>query len=239
MRDGYGRWMPSQWQQLMRLTLQAIDSVTSENALPPYWTFGGGTALSIDLGHRISYDIEAFMDSARIIKELVPVNNPITREICWDAARQTANYRYPGHDLKLIVTGIGEIDFLSASSLVDGSTTEFDFNGRIIDRERPCEVIAKKIYYRGSTFKSRGVFDLAGIFLVMPDELSDAAGSVFMTPEIYERARLRIKTKMDAFKEDLSVEVNPTDFGKSYLEDACELALEALDVMQHRPKPTC
>lgn len=239
MRDGYGRWLPSQWQKLMGLTLQAIDSVTAENELPPYWTFGCGTSLAIDLEHRISYDIDAFIDSARIVKQLVPVNNSVTRAICWDAARQKTNYQYPGHYLKLILTDVGEIDFLTASSLVDGSTTEFRFNGRTIDRERPCEVIAKKIYYRGTTFKSRDVFDLAGTFLVMPDELADAAGSPFMTSEIYERARLRIQTKRDVFKEDMSDEVNPTEFGKSYMGNACELALEALDFMQHRPQPTC
>ncbi len=223
----------------MELTLQAIDSVNAENELPPYWTFGGGTSLAIDLEHRISYDIDAFTDSARVVKQLVPVYNNVTRNICWDAARQKSNYHYPGHYLKLILNGVGEIDFLTASSLVDGSTTEFSFNGRIIDRERPCEVIAKKIYYRGTTFKSRDVFDLAGTFLVMPNELSVAAGSLFMTPEIYERARLRIETKRDIFKEDLFEEVNPTDFGKSYMENACELALEALDFMQHRPRPSC
>lgn len=236
MRDGYGKWLPSQWQKLMELTLQAIDSVIAENALPPYWTFGGGTSLAIDLEHRISYDIDAFLDSARMVKQLVPITNPVTRDICWDAARQKANYQYPGHYLKLILTGVGEIDFLTASSLVDGSTTEFSFNGRIIDRERPCEVIAKKIYYRGTTFKSRDVFDLAGTFLVMPNELSVAAGSLFMTPDIYERARLRIETKRDAFKENMAEEVNPTDFGTSYMENACELALEALDFMQQRPR---
>lgn len=239
MRDGYGRWLPSQWLQLMELTLQAIDSVTAENELPPYWTFGGGTSLAIDLGHRISYDIDAFKDYARIIKQLVPVKNPITRDICWDAARQRASYQYSGHHLKLILTGVGEVNFLTASSLVDDSTAEFSFNGRIIDRERPCEVIAKKIYHRGTTFKGRDVFDLAGTFLVRPDELSDAAGSLFMTPEIYERARLRIETKRRAFKEDMSDEVNPTDFGKSYMENSCEVALEALDFMQHRPQRTC
>ncbi|NTF17605.1 nucleotidyl transferase AbiEii/AbiGii toxin family protein [Agrobacterium rubi] len=223
----------------MGLTLQAIDSVTAEHEQPPCWTFGGGTSLAIDLEHRISYDIDAFMDSARIVKQLVPVNNPITRDICWDPARQKANYQYPGHYLKLIRTGVGEIDFLTASSLVESSTTEFEFKGRIIDRERPCEVIAKKIYYRGATFKSRDVFDLAGTFIVLPHELSEAAGSIFMTPEIYDRARLRIETMKDAFNEDMPSEVNPTDFGRSYIENACELALEALDFMQYPPQPTC
>ncbi len=236
MRDGYGKWLPSQWQKLMKLTRQAIDSVSADDERPPCWTFGGETSLAIDIEHRIGYDIDAIMDSARIIKQLVPVNNTITRDICWDAARQAANFQYSGHSLKLVLTDVGEIDFLTSPSLVDGSTTEFSFNGHIIDRERPCEVIAKKICYRGTTFDSRDVFDLAGTFLVMPDELSEAARSPFMTSEVYDRARLRIVIKMDAFKEDMSDEVTPTEFGKSYIENACELALEALDFMRHRPE---
>lgn len=232
MRDGYGRWLPSQWQKLMELTLRAIDSVKSDGALPPYWRIGGSTSLSIDLGHRISYDIDVFTDSARVIKQLVPIGNAITRDICWDVARQTSNYQFHGHHLKLIVSGMGEIGVVSASSLVHGSITELELDGRVIDRDRPCEVIARMLYCRGPALNSRDVFDLAGCFLMMPEELSDAARSIFMTPEIYERARLRIRTRVDALQEDMSVQVNPTDFGKSYMENACELALEAIDFMQ-------
>lgn len=239
MRGGYEKWLPSQWQKLMELTLQAIDSVTDGDKSPPYWTFGGGTSLAIDLEHRISYDIDAFMDSASIVKRLVPVNNPVTAAICWNSEKQRANFQYPGHYLKLILNGIGEIDFLTASSLVEDSTTPFIFNGRVIERERPCEVIAKKIYYRGTTFKSRDVFDLAGTFILLPNELSVAADSPFLTPEVYDRVRLRIETKKEMFKEDLPEEVNATDFGKNYMENASELALEALDLMQHGPRPVC
>lgn len=97
---------------------------------------------------------------------------------------------------------------------------------------------AKKIFYRGRTFKSRDVFDLPGTFLVISDELSEAARSPSRTSEVYDRARLRIGIKMGSIKEDMS-EVNPTEFGKSYMENACELALEAIDFMRRRSETSC
>ena len=43
----------------------------------------------------------------------------------------------------------------------------------------------------------------------------------------------------DVFQDDMPDEVNATEFGKSYMENACEVALEALDFMQRRSQPTC
>ncbi len=237
MRDGYGRWLPSQWQHLMKLTLQALDSVTPTDEPAPEWTFGGGTSLAIDLEHRISYDIDAFLDSARVIQSLVPVRNPVTREICWNSETQRADYQYPGKYLKLIIKGFGEIDFLGASPLLEDATTPFEFQERTILRELPSEIIGKKIYYRGSTFKARDVFDLAGTYLALPDSLRTAAASPFLTSEVYDRARLRIEARIGAFEEEILEELNPTEFGRSYMRDACQLALEALDFMRNGAKP--
>ena len=221
----------------MGLTLRAIDSVPTDEGFVPGWTFGGGTSLAIDLEHRISYDIDAFMDSARTIQRLVPVINPVTRSICWNPATQQADYQYPGHYLKLIVGDVGEIDFLAASPLTAAATKPFDFDGRLIARERPAEVIAKKLYYRGSNFKTRDVFDLAGTFLVQPDELREAASSPFMTPEVYARARLRMELRAGSFIADIRQEVNPTEFGRSYLDRALEIAVVALDFMEKHARP--
>jgi hypothetical protein len=220
----------------MELTLRAIDSVTTAAEPAPVWTFGGGTSLAIDLGHRVSYDIDAFMDSASIIQRLVPIRNEVTRIICWNSETERSDYQYPGHYLKLNIMGAGEIDFLSASPLLEDATIPYEFAGRIIKRERPAEIIAKKIYYRGSTFKSRDVFDLASTRAAMPEELIVAAASPFLTPDIYARVRLRIEARLKAFESEMREEINPTDFGKDYLENSCSLALEALESMENGPK---
>lgn len=237
MRDEHEKWLPSQWQKLMEMTLQAFDSVTDEKQPPPVWTLGGETSLAIDLEHRLSYNINVSVDSASVVKRMVPVINPVTAAICWDSDRGRAIYQYTGHALKMVLDRIGEIEFRTFPSLVDNSMEKFIFNGRVIERERPCEVIAKKIYYGGTTLQSRDVCDLAGTFLLLPNELSLAAGSLLLTPEVYYRARLRIENMMDVFKESMSKEINATEFGKSYMENASELALEALDFMQYGPRP--
>lgn len=221
------------------MTLESMDSVAQEGGSSPSWTFGGGTSLAIDLGHRVSYDIDAFVDSARLIQSLVPVRNAVTRAICWNDETGRADYQYPGHYLKLIVRGVGEIDFLGAYPLLDDAVVPFDFEGRTISRERPAEVIAKKIYHRGSSFKARDVFDLAGTYLALQDELSEITSSPFVTAEVFGRVRYRIEMRRAAFEEEIFEEVNPTEFGESYLGDACDLALEALDFMENGPRPAC
>jgi len=198
----------------MEMTLRAIDSVSTETDVPT-WTFGGGTALAIDLQHRISYDIDVFVDSAVVTKALVPVQNSVTREICWNPMTSRPDYHWPGSYLKLIVFQIGEIDFLNAAPLVEQPVLPFAFGGRIVQRERPAEVIAKKIYYRGSRFRSRDVFDLAGVFLSMPEELTIAARSPFLSRDIISRVRFRLEARKTMLDEELAEETNPTDFGRS------------------------
>lgn len=237
MRDGYGKWLPSQWRYLMELTLKALDSVAPVDEPAPSWAVGGGTSLAIDVGHRISYDVDAFLDSARVIQSLVPVRNAVTRAICWNDKTGLMDYQYPGQYLKLIVEGVGEIYFLGAPPLVVDATTLFEFQGHTIVRELPSEIIAKKIYYHGSMFTARDVFDLAGTCVALPNELLAAASSPFLTSEIYDRAQFRIEARTGAFVEEILEEVNPTEFGLSYIRNACELALDALYFMRNGPKP--
>lgn len=221
----------------MSLTLRAIDSISTEGNSPD-WMFGGGTALAVDLQHRISYDIDAFMDSAKAIQALVPVRNEVTRSICWNEKTNQAEFHWPGHYLKLFVEGMGEIDFLGAATLLDNATVPFEFQGRLVKRERPAEVIAKKIYHRGTTFKARDIFDLAGTYLALPDELVAAARSPYITDKILERVRVRILTREATFREEIVEDTNPTAFGDSYRDDAIRLAYKALDFMERHVRPT-
>jgi hypothetical protein len=229
MRDGSGKWLPSQWHDLMGLTLEAIDSVSAHGEV--IWTFGGGTALAIDVAHRISYDVDIFLDSAAVTKRLVPVTNEVTRRICFNPVSGRADYQWPGSYLKLMVHDKGEIDFLNATTLVDNATAPFHFEGRTLQRERPREVIAKKIYYRGAVFKGRDVFDLACTYRLMPEELAIAARSSYLSQDIYRRVEFRISSRKNALTEAIAEGTNPTDLGRRYLADACDTALDAIAFM--------
>jgi hypothetical protein len=80
------------------------------------------------------------------------------------------------------------------------------------------------------------MFLISGTYVALPDELLTAASSPFLTSEVYDRVQLRIETRMRAFEEEILEEVNPTEFGRSYMLNACELVLEALDFMRNGPK---
>lgn len=229
MRDGSVKWLPEQWRGLMALTVEAVDSVDPTGSLA--WSFGGGASLAVDLGHRISHDVDVFLDSAAAMKELVPVTNAVTRSICWDAQFNRPLFDWPGNYLKLIVAGKGEIDFLNTAPVLDDPTVGFVFEGREIRRDRAAEVIAKKICYRGSQLKARDAFDLAGAFLFLPPEVESAARSPFMTRTAIERARMRIALRREEFQAEWRMDVNPTEIGLSYAERFCDLALDGLSMM--------
>ena len=50
-----------------------------------------------------------------------------------------------------------------------------------------------------------------------------------------QRVRTRLAAREAEFVREIVEETNPTDFGKSYIADALQLAHEALDFMQNRP----
>jgi hypothetical protein len=121
----------------MQKALIALDSLEGG---PGSWTFGGGTALAQILGHRISYDVDIFLDSSTVLKNLAPNMNPVTKSLC-------DTWQWPGKYLKLILRDVGEIDFMNAPSYVDNPTYELRFGERSIAAERSAEIATKKLVY--------------------------------------------------------------------------------------------
>jgi len=211
----------------MARALEAIDSLADG---PGQWTFGGGTALARDLDHRVSYDVDIFLDSSRTMKLLSPNVNPATRALC-------DTWHWPGNYLKLIVSDLGEIDFLNSSTYTDDPTAEFLFDGRTILKERPCEIIAKKLIYRASTYKERDMFDLAATWLFDRDEVFKAAASPFLPEMKIKAAIARVELGRKLFQSNMRSEINPTERGETFIDGTCGIALEALDAMLRVHKP--
>lgn len=199
--------------------------------ITPAWSFGGGTALALDLGHRVSYDIDAFLDSASAIGRLVPTVNETTRTICWNEMTGRPDYQWLDHGLKLIVRDFGEISFLATAPLVDDPAFGFDFEGREVLKERPAEIVAKKILYRGARFKARDIFDLAAVLEQAPEELVHAGTCPHLTSEVLDRVRVRIEMLHDRLPLVMAEEVNPTEEGRRLMSNAADLALRGLDVI--------
>jgi hypothetical protein len=218
MKDGSGRWLPSRWEDLLQKALIALDSLEGG---PGPWTFGGGTALAQILNHRISYDVDIFLDSSAALKNLAPNTNPVTKSLC-------DTWQWPGKYLKLILRDAGEIDFLNAPSYTENPTYELKFGERSIAAERSAEIATKKLVYRASTFTARDAFDLAAIHLHDRSALGEIAQSPAITHHVVSSALNRLNLAKHRYQAEMRSLINATARGEEFIDRACEIALEAL-----------
>lgn len=218
MKDGSGRWLPSRWEELLQKALVALDSL--EGGAGP-WTFGGGTALAQILDHRVSYDVDIFLDSSAALKKLAPNTNRVTKSLC-------DTWQWPGKYLKLILRDVGEIDFLNAPSYIENPTYQLKFGERSIAAERSAEIATKKLVYRASTYTPRDAFDLAAIHLHERAALREIARSPAITPHVVSLALNRLNLAKDRYQADMRSLINATPRGEAFIDSACEMALEAL-----------
>jgi hypothetical protein len=148
----------------------------------------GGTGLMIHIGHRVSKDIDAFIDDAQYIALLSP-------RLGGESAWACEVYDEAPHYLKLVFPE-GEIDFIVAAMI-----TELPNERKVIDLsevmpgflpvievEHPVEIAPKKLNYRPSMLKVRDVFDIAAVETVFPQLLRDNLERVAsLKPEILRR----------------------------------------------------
>lgn len=130
----------TQWPKLLGLTLQALDSLHDEYQ----WSWGGGTALSTQLDHRISFDIDIFFTNADALRAISPQNNSIVRKI-------TKKWQQPGHYIKL-ERKEGEIDFIVSQFFTTPGTAPWHHKGRDLPRETVREILAKNCTGGARTF---------------------------------------------------------------------------------------
>ncbi|MCI1756206.1 MAG: nucleotidyl transferase AbiEii/AbiGii toxin family protein [Sphingobium sp.] len=149
---------PSQWPILFDLMIDILDHFQQANNFKPSWSFGGGTALMLTIDHRESHDIDIFLDDAQVL----PYLNPETQG--YALLQRPDSYQTDGtRALKLAYQDIGEIDFICCSSILDDPFERRDVRGCSVALETPAEIIAKKVYFRGSSFQPRDMFDLAAV----------------------------------------------------------------------------
>ncbi|MGY3449408.1 nucleotidyl transferase AbiEii/AbiGii toxin family protein [Bradyrhizobium sp. USDA 4353] len=202
----------------MQKALLALDSLEGG---PGAWTFGGGTALAQSFDHRVSYDVDIFLDSSAALKRLAPNMNAITKALC-------DTWQWPGKYLKLILRDVGEIDFLNAPTYTDDPTYPLSIGERVIPAERPAEIITKKLIYRASTYTARDAFDLAAVYHYDRRALAQIAQSPAITGAVVSSAKNRLNLARHQFQSDMRGVINATPRGETFIDDACELALQAL-----------
>lgn len=110
----------------------------------------------LQIDHRESQDIDIFLSDPQVLPFLDPQKRDFQFEIQPDA------YEGDGtRSLKLVFDRIGAIDFIVAPALTSSPTKQADIEGEVVLLETIPEIIAKKIYYRGSNIKPRDIFDIA------------------------------------------------------------------------------
>jgi len=93
------------WVRLFRVACAIIRQVNSKQAVIDHWTFGGGTALMLQLDHRESHDIDIFLTDPQQLPYLDPQKHDFRLDIHLDA------YEGDGVRSLKLVFSVGEIDF--------------------------------------------------------------------------------------------------------------------------------
>jgi hypothetical protein len=144
------------WTRLFRVACELIRQVNSKESIIDHWTFGGGTAMMLQIDHRESHDVDIFLFDPQVLAFLDPQKRDFTFAI------QPTGYEGDGaRHLKLAFENIGEIDFIVGGQLTSKPTMPMTIEGEAVQLETIPEIIAKKIYHRGSSIKPRDIFDIA------------------------------------------------------------------------------
>ncbi|WP_234684195.1 nucleotidyl transferase AbiEii/AbiGii toxin family protein [Bradyrhizobium monzae] len=145
----------SDWAQLFRIACAMIRQVNAEQEIIDHWSFGGGTAMMLQIDHRISHDVDIFLADPQVLPFLDPQKHDFHFEV------GPADYKGDGARLPKLGFEFGEIDFIVAQSLTSSPTTQSTVEGEMVLLETIPEIIAKKIYHRGDSIVPRDIFDIA------------------------------------------------------------------------------
>lgn len=141
------------WERLFERAMACLDSIPQAQVSLPRWTFGGGTALRLQLQHRDSHDIDIFLEGPQWLSVLSPRLNDIVETLCQD-------YEENAQFVKLVMPE-GEVDFIAAPFLTSPGALPRQTAGRTVLVETPAEIVAKKLFFRGGQLRPRDVIDVA------------------------------------------------------------------------------
>lgn len=148
----------SRWEELFAQALLIVDQAGGDRRAFDQWTFGGGTALMLQIGHRDSDDIDFFISDP----QWLPLLNPLAQGYILDLA--PSDYETDGtRVLKLIFPEVGEIDFICCTPLTPHDSEQREVCGRMVAVELAAEIVTKKIFYRGERLQPRDMFDIAAV----------------------------------------------------------------------------
>ena len=214
------------WNELLTLARKHLGGI---GVTRKDWTWGGGTVLMLRHEHRLSWDIDLFLDNPQYLSYLSPrLNDAIAADL--DHYTEQANH------LRCVVRDVGEIDYLLAAPVVDVKPEWMEIKGQgLIQVMSDREILAQKIYYRGARFTGRDLFDFATVTALRPAFLKD--DELIKVATIRRNAlaaRMDTADLRDGYSE---VKLHPNATVKISFEDARAGFKEWLGLKSARPKP--
>ncbi|OIR02056.1 hypothetical protein GALL_159140 [mine drainage metagenome] len=153
------------WKSLLPACFAVVDEVVREHGVAFPIQIGGGSMLLRRYGHRKSRDLDLFVTDARLVRWCSPRVNEAAADLFADYGEEATAVK--------LVTGLQEVDIIAVAPVItDDAVEPATLLGRDVLIERPREILAKKIVYRGRTFQPRDVFDLACTAFAEPEEVA-------------------------------------------------------------------
>ncbi len=150
------------WEGLLASALAILDDVSMQGVRAPDVVMSGGTVLMMRMHHRLSRDIDLFLQDAQWLGRLTPRLNDRVAALARDYSEQA-------NSLKLVMSE-GDIDFIVAGSVTGAKPSEsLKFRNRQIVLDTTEEILAKKLFFRAALLKPRAAFDLVAASLTFPD----------------------------------------------------------------------
>jgi hypothetical protein len=152
------------WRTLLKRAILRLGAVGVED-----WMLGGGTMLMLRYAHRLSRDIDIFINDVQYLSYLSPRLN--------ETLDDPANYSETANVLRLFYAE-GEIDFLAVAPVIPPLEPESfplgDVEARNVIPAMPdIEIIAQKLFYRAWAFTGRDLYDFATVAHCNPTALND------------------------------------------------------------------
>lgn len=180
-----------EWKKLFE---HAIAHIKAAHIPEDAWTFGGGTVLMRRFNHRASKDIDIFLNDPQLLTRLSPrLNDALDAHI--------AEYAEQSNFVRIYLP-TGEIDFICARNITGRPSMYECVEGVFCNVETPVEIIAKKVAYRGDSFRPRDVFDLAVVYSECRPSILENARAFFPYLETLT-ARLEALVGDSAVADDL------------------------------------
>jgi len=133
------------------------------------WSWGGGTVLMLRHHHRLSRDVDLFVNDVQYLSYLSP-------RLLDGGEQDLRGYSEQANHVRLEYPD-GEVDFLAVAPVFPSLPVTSE---RVDGIEGPVrmmadkEILGQKLHYRAATFTGRDLFDFAAVTKANPALLADA-----------------------------------------------------------------